>query len=275
MDYFRYIFYLGIVYVVFSLIWFFIEQGLKFLLKGGKEEQPWQGYFLKIVQYYFIASLTMMKAAEFLQTKPELANDAVMLYLLGAVILYLYLYGKYERSKQFSGLKVAISIMRGGQAKKIDIKQQSKYVPHIIGFTIIFYLMALQFPVLVGNSINNWFLVNINDFYDTFLIKWILGIIGFFFMLGMIIKGLSATGELVQHVIGLATGKPYVKKEPKNPFQNIGGFGNMGGFGGNQGNPFQNNNTTQQEPEEVDLDDEYVDFEIVEDDEEEDKDKKD
>jgi hypothetical protein len=271
MDYFRYIFYLGIVYVVFSLIWFFIAQGLKFLLKGGKEEQPWQGYFLKVIQYYFIASLTLLKASEYISTKPNLAQNAVVVYLLGGVILYLYLYGKYERAKQFSGITSTISMLRGGQMKKISIEQKTKYVPHIIGITIIFYLVALQMPTLVTNSLNNWFLVNINDFYDTILIKWILGIIGFFFMLGMIVKGLSATGELVQQVIGLLTGKPYVKKQPKNPFGNMGNFGGMGGFGNGQ-NPFQNNAPPQQEPEEVNLDDDdYVDFEYVDEDDSEKK----
>jgi len=266
MDYFRYIFYLGIVYVVFSLIWFFIAQGLKFLLKAGREEQHWQGYVLKVIQYYFIASLTLMKASEFIETKPELAQNAVVLYLLGGVILYLYLYGKYERAKQFSGISSTISMLRGGKMKKISIEQKTKYVPHIIGLTIIFYLISLQIPTLVTNPINTWFLVNINDFYDTILIKWLLGIIGFFFMLGMIVKGLSATGELVQQVIGLLTGKPYVKKEPKNPFKNMGNFGNMGGFGNNQ-NPFDNFNSNKEEEEKVDLDDdEYVDFEYVDED---------
>ncbi len=270
MDYFRYIFYLGIVYVVFSLIWFFIAQGLKFLMKAGKEEQPWQGYVLKVIQYYFLASLTLMKASELIERKPELSNKAVILYLLGGVILYLYLYGKYERAKQFSGITATIAMMRGAKMKKLTVEQKTKYVPHIIGITIIFYLISLQLPSLVYNPINTWFLVNINDFYDTILIKWILGIIGFFFMLGMIVKGLSATGELVQQVIGVLTGKPYVKKEPKNPFKNMGNFGNMGGFGNGQ-NPFQNNtpeNDTPEESEKVDLDDEYVDFEYVEDDEE-------
>lgn len=273
MDYFRYIFYLGIVYVVFSLIWFFIAQALKFLLKAGKEEQPWQGYALKVIQYYFLASLTLMKASEFIENKPQLANNAVVLYLLGAVILYLYLYGKYERAKQFSGISSTISMMRGGKVKKLSVAQKTKYVPHIIGVTVIFYLVSLQLPALVTNPVNTWFLVNINDFYDTILIKWILGIIGFFFMLGMIVKGLSATGELFQQVIGLITGKPYVKKEPKNPFKNMGNFGNMGGFGNGQ-NPFQNNtpeNDNPEESEKVDLDDEYVDFEYVEDDEEDPK----
>lgn len=273
MDYFKYIFYLGVVYVVFSLIWFFIAQGLKLLLRSGREERPWEGYFLKSIQYYFVASLTLLKASEYLQTKPNLYSNPAVLYLIGGIVLYLYLYGKYGRTKQFAGVRATFSMMRNGKISNLNIGQKTKYEPHIIGVTVIFYLISLQFPALVNHKLNLWFLTNINDFYDTFLIKWILGIIGFFFMIGMVIKGLSATGELVQILIGLMTGKPYQKKKPKNPFENLGNFGPFGDMN-NPNNPFKNTTPQQeQEEEEVDLDGEYVDFEIIEDDEEDDNDK--
>lgn len=268
MDYFKYIFYLGIVYVVFSLIWFFIAQGLKLILRSGREEQPWEGYVLKSIQYYFVASLTLLKASEYIALKPELSQNSAILYLLGGLVLYLYLYGKYERTKQFAGFKATFSMLRNGKVSSLSTADKTKYEPHIIGVTILFYLIALQFPVLINHKLNLWFLVNINDFYNTFLIKWILGIIGFFFMISMVIKGLSATGELIQVVIGLLTGKPYQKKQPKNPFENMGNFGPFGDM--NKNNPFgQQQQPQQQEEEEVDLDGEYVDFEIVDDEEEE------
>jgi hypothetical protein len=267
MDYFKYIFYLGIVYVVFSLIWFFIAQGLKLILRTGREEQPWEGYVLKSIQYYFVASLTLLKASEYLQQKPDLYQNPALLYILGGLVLYLYLYGKYERTKQFAGVRATFTMMRGGKINSLSTADKTKYEPHIIGITVLFYLVALQFPAVVNHKLNLWFLTNINDFYDTFLIKWILGIIGFFFMVSMVIKGISATGELVQIVIGLITGKPYQKKQRKNPFENM---NNFGPFGGNQQNPFGQQPPHQpqpQEEEEVDLEGEYVDFEIVEDDE--------
>lgn len=269
MDYFKYIFYLGVVYVVFSLIWFSIAQGLKLILRSGREEQPWEGYVLKSIQYYFIASLTLLKASDYLLEKPKLFQNPAILYLLGGIVLYLYLYGKYERTKQFSGLRATFTMMRGGKVNTISTADKTKYEPHIIGVIILFYLVALQFPVLVNHKLNLWFLASINDFYDTFLIKWILGIIGFFFMLGMIFKGLSATGELIQVIIGLLTGKPYEKKPPKNPFENMGNFGPFGDM--NKNNPFGQQNSPPEEEEEVDLEGEYVDFEIVDEDEEDDK----
>jgi hypothetical protein len=257
MNYFHYIFYLGIVYVVFSLIWFFIAQLPKYLLRGGRADQPWESYLLKSIQYYFIASLTLLKATEFVEDKSITGEKEIYFYIVGAVILYLYLLGKFERGKQWVFIRAGFSMMRNGQ---LNAPKSSflKYEPHLIGLIVLFYLVALQYPVLVTHSLNFWFLESINDFYDTIIIKWILGIIGFVFMLGMIIKGITTTGELVQTIVGVVTGKPYVKKQPKNPFQNMG----QHPFGGN---PFQQ--TTNEE--QVDIDDEtYVDFEYIEEDDE-------
>jgi hypothetical protein len=263
MNYFHYIFYLGIVYIVFSLIWFFIAQLPKYLLRGGRADQPWETYILKSIQYYFIASLTLLKATEFVEAKSITGEKEIYFYIVGAVILYLYLLGKFERSKQWVVVRAGISMMKTGnlgQQKTSNLK----YEPHLIGLFVLFYLVALQFPQLVSHSLNFWFLESINDFYDTIIIKWILGIIGFIFMLGMIIKGISTTGELVQTIVGWLTGKPYVKKQPRNPFQNMG----QNPFGGG---PFGQ----QEQNDKVDIDDDtYVDFEYIEEEEGEQGDEK-
>ena len=116
MDYLKYIFYLGIVYIVFSMIWFFIAKIPSILLSANRKETVWEGYILKTIQYYFIASLTMLKATEYMYSVNETKPDPAY-YVVGCIILYLYLYGKLERVKQFAGIKAGISMMRG---KKIS-----------------------------------------------------------------------------------------------------------------------------------------------------------
>lgn len=271
MDYFGYIFYLGIVYVVFSIIWFFIALLPKYILGGNREERNWEKYLLKSIQYYFLASLTLLKATEFLTRKSIIGENVIYFYLIGGIILYLYLLGKYERNKQMGMFRFAFSALKNGKLKNTTTNKAAKFEPHLIGSTIVFYLVALQYPILVAHKVNYWFLESANDFYDTVIIKWILGVIGFFFMLSMIVKGISATGELIQYIIGALTGKPYVKKPPKNPLER---FGGIGGFGGNDNkDPFgftNNQNTEANKEEKVDLEDDlYVDFEYVDEEENE------
>ena len=142
-----------------------------------------------------------------------------------------------------------------------NFQNTTKYAPHLVGLTLIFYASSFNYPLLIDNSINQWFLESINDFYDTIIIGWIIGCIGFFFLVNMIFKGINATGFLFQTIVALLTGKPAPKRKPKNP---LGKFGNMGKnnlFGGNS--PFGNREDSfpQNESEEADVDDDmYVDF---------------
>jgi len=264
MEIFKYIFFLGIIYIVFNIIWFFIALLPKYVL-GNKENNTQNAilnYIIKAAQFYFLASLTAIKALDFI-TKENIDPKQAPLYIvIGGIVLYLYLAGKLERNKMMFQLRSNL-----GNANS---RNASKYEPHLVGLTLILYAISFNYLPLIQNSINQWFLESINDFYNTIIIGWIIGIIGFFFLISMVFKGINATGFLVQTIIALLTGKPAPKRKPKNPFGKFGNMGNNNPFGGNS--PFGNveNQFPENEPEEVDVDDDmYVDFEVMDDEEDE------
>jgi hypothetical protein len=263
MEILSYIFFLGIIYIVFSIIWFFIALLPKYAF-GNKEnnlQNTILNYTIKAVQFYFLASLTAIKALEFIdeQTDP---NQRPLYIVIGGIVLYLYLAGKIERSKMMSQLRSNLGNSNSSIA--------SKYEPHLIGLTLISYAISFSYPQLIQNSVNQWFLVSIDDFYNTVIIGWIIGIIGFFFLISMVLKGVNATGFLFQTILALLTGKPAPKRKPNNPFGKFGNMGNNNPFSGNS--PFGNmgNSLPEVESEEADIDDDmYVDFEVMDEEEDE------
>jgi hypothetical protein len=266
MEILSYIFFLGIIYIVFSIIWFFIALLPKYAF-GNKEnnlQNTILNYTIKAAQFYFLAALTAIKALEFINENIE-SNQGPLYIIIGGIVLYLYLAGKIERSKMMSQLRSNL-----GNSNSSNV---SKYEPHLIGLTLILYAISFNYLPLIQNPINQWFLESINDFYHTIIIGWIIGIIGFFFLISMIFKGINATGFLFQTIVALLTGKPAPKRKPKNPLGKFGNMGNNNPFGGNS--PFGNTGAhlPENEPEETDIDDNmYVDFEVIdEDDEEENK----
>lgn len=271
MEILKYIFFLGIVYIVFSIIWFFIALLPKYLLGNRRDsaQNNILGYLIKSVQYYFLASLTAIKAIDFVQEENIDASQGPVYVVIGGIVLYLYLAGKAERNRAMVQFRSNL-----GNFSTTSLK----YEPHLIGITLIFYAIAFNYLPLIQNPINYWFLESIDDFYNTIIIGWIIGFIGFFFLLSMIFKGINTTGFLVQTVINFLTGKPAPKRKPKNPFGKFGQmgknnpFGNQNPFGG--GDPFQGDNPfPQQEAEDANIDDDmYVDFEIIDEDEEEEED---
>ena len=267
MEIFNYIFFLGIIFIVFSIIWFFIALLPKYVLgnNANSAQNAILNYIIKAAQFYFLASLTAIKAIDFIKKENIDPKQGPLYIIVGGIVLYLYLAGKLERSKMMFQFR---SNLGGGNSQNT-----AKYVPHLVGLTLIFYAISFNYPLLIDNSINQWFLESINDFYDTIIIGWIIGCIGFFFLVNMIFKGINATGFLFQTIVALLTGKPAPKRKPKNPLGKFGNIGKNNPFGGNSSFGNREDYFPQNESEEVDVDDDmYVDFEVMdEDDEEENK----
>lgn len=261
MEILNYIYLLGIIYIVFSILWFFITS-LPKVLSGGFTQNSLSNYIFKSVQYYTIAALTAVQTVYFIDNNPTIAGNMPFYIALGGLIIFLYLAGKTD--------KAIMSVQIQTNNNKIQLGGALKYEPHIVGISIILYILSFNIPVLMQNEIIKVLHAGILNFYDTFFIHFIISIIGFFFLFSLFSRGFAATGRLVEFIGHLITGKPLSQRKPKNnPFQN---FNNMGGFN-NGDNPFNfNQNIFEQfnrnnKEEEID-EDEYVDFEEIEDDEE-------
>ena len=256
MDILRYIYLLGIIYIIFSILWFFISSLPKFL-SGAFKTNSFSNYTFKSFQYYLISALTAVQTAYYIGSTPSLSGQVPFYIALGGITIFLYLAGKTD--------KAIMSVQIQSNNNKIQLGGALKYEPHIVGISIIIYLLSFNYPLLTQNPITEVLHSGILNFYDTFFIHFIISIIGFFFLFSMFSRGFSATGRLIEFINHIITGKPLTKrKTKKSPFGNM---GNMGDFTNNK-NPFNfNQNIFNQSKEEVEIDeDEYVDFEEIDDD---------
>lgn len=260
MDMLLYIYMLGVIYIVFSILWFFISSLPKFL-SGAFKTNSFSNYTFKIVQYFLIAALTAVQTSKFIENNPTLNGQAPFFITLGGIVIFLYLAGKTDKAI----MSVQIQSTKG----RIQLGGALKYEPHIVGVSIILYLLSFNFPILINNPITTTLHSGILNFYDTFFIHFIISIIAFFFLFSLFSRGFSAVGRLVEFINHIITGKPLSKRKTsqKNPFQNM---GNMGGFN-NGKNPFNMNSNIFNQNEETKVDEEvdegeYVDFEEIEED---------
>ena len=122
-------------------------------------------YTIKAAQFYFLASLTAIKALDFILKENIDTKQGPLYIVIGGIVLYLYLAGKIERNKMMSQLRSNL-----GNSNSSNV---SKYEPHLIGLTLILYAVSFSYLPLIQNPINEWFLESINDFYDTVIIGWI------------------------------------------------------------------------------------------------------
>lgn len=258
MDILRYIYLLGIIYIVFSILWFFISSLPKFL-SGAFKPNTFSNYSFKSIEYYLIAALSAVQTSHYIQNNPNLTGQVPFYIALGGIIIFLYLAGKTD--------KAIMSVQIQSKDNKIQLGKALKYEPHIVGISILIFIISFNIPILTHNPITIALHNGILNFYNTFFIYFIISIIGFFFLFSMFSRGFAATGRLVEVINHLITGKPLTKRKTsnKNPFGNM---GNMGGFT-NGDNPFNINKNIfnkNKEPEAEIDEEEYVDFEEIEDD---------
>jgi len=246
MEIVKFVFFLGIVYIVFSIIWFLLATIPKMLFRQTTSKEI-ESYILKTLQYYFIGSLTSLASLNFIEDNNITADSGPLYIVTGGLVLFLYLAGKMERNKMLFQFK---SIITKNFSTSI-----LKYEPHLIGGTMVLYAFSVGVPILVNNPINSWFLKSIHDFYNTPIIGWIIGFAGVFFLMTIVFRGINAVKKILLHINSLITGKPVEQKQSSTIFDQ---FKNMA----------DENNPINKKQEHVDLDDDiYVDFEEIEDDE--------
>ena len=238
MEILYFIFYLGINYIVFTVLWFLIVSFPKVVLKISFNS-TFSNYILKSIQYYLLAAITSLSTMKFYDKHPEFFSAFVF---LGGFILFLYLAGKMERNKMLFVIKAMIN-------KNLSSKTL-KYEPHLIGFVVTLYAFSFSIPILFNNPLNIWFIDIIGNIYETPVLGSVISFAGFIFLITMLIKGVNTIKKYWLILMAYITGNPIPNEPKENDFMN------------------QFNSTKNSMPNEdkIELDDVYVDFEEIEDD---------
>ncbi len=192
MDLIRLIFQLGVLFAIYSFIWFFIDLGLALLVAGRKRALP-EIYLIKAVKYLFLVNVTFLFALEKNNTL------SVLSVLPSASILVVYFLGKFQQKQR----QAQVLSQFGGRGFGLGFDFDKRYEIGVITLAVGLFLVLLVFPQYAENNIANWFRESIIDIEKTVIIGFIFKIIGFFFLLSMLLKMMNAFNYLI-------SGKPLV-----------------------------------------------------------------
>lgn len=230
MKIIEFTFILGIIFIIFNMIWSIFTLILQISSRGvGKVES----HIHRVVQGYFLASLTAIGAVNFYEA--EMEKNLFFWYLIGGFFLIVYLTSKSEERKKTARVMVQIN--------NFSIKPQIlKYEWIIILAVIGFYFTSFYYHNIIDIPLNHQFYSFIQGVFQTPIIGWIIGLIGCFFFLSMISRSIFTIRKSIQSVLILLG----IVKESK------------------QNNDFDSfEYSTDENGEDI-----YVDYEEVEDDEE-------
>ena len=188
MDTLNFIFRLGVIFAIFGFLWWIINTGFN-LIRGGRPKTQAETYILKFVRYFFLVDVTILFCLDLENWNIHLPR----LIIAGAVLL-MYFLGKLQNA-QFKRAFVQLqgALLNKGKEDVFSKKSEKLVVVLALAFFVFFSLQ----PNYAQNPVSTWFYDSILNIEDTPVFGFVFKIIGFFFMISIIMKMVNALNILV------------------------------------------------------------------------------
>lgn len=183
MNLLDFIFRLGVVFAIYGFLWGIIEVGV-FILSRGRKRSLTEVYLIKSVKYFFLADVTLL----FCMKGSEMGMVELDRVILAGIILLTYFIGKLQQSQN----RIMFSRFAGAGLPQTQPNFNIKAESIIIVLSLIIFALLWNFPQYAFNPISNWFHESIINIEDTPVFGFIFKVIGFFFLLSLIFKMMSA-----------------------------------------------------------------------------------
>ena len=182
MDIINFIFRLGVVFAIFSFLWWIIRLGIA-LLRSGRPRTLTEAYLLKFIRYFFLVDVTILFCWD--HSEGFLARDKT---IIAGLILLTYFLGKLQNAQfrtDFFKVQGAHNISFINNIKPMfNLKAEA----FVIVLSLAIFTGLIFFPEFAANPISDWFYESIIDIEGTSVFGFIFKVIGFFFMLSIIMK---------------------------------------------------------------------------------------
>lgn len=192
MKFIEIAFRLGVIFAIFGFIWGFFQLLLN-LIRGLRPKILIEEYSLKFVQYFFLVDVTFLFCINTQDDSQLLINELI----LSASILVLYFVGKLQNKQQRNTILKVSGTRISNLMPLFNLKAE---IAAII-FGIIVFTFFSFYPIYANNPISNWFFESIKSIEATPIFGFIFKIIGFFVLLGILMK-------IVNGITFLISGRP-------------------------------------------------------------------
>jgi hypothetical protein len=183
MELLNFTFRLGVVFAIFGFIWGLINIGVR-LLTIGRTRQTTEIYILKAVQYLLLVDVTFLICDTNEMSSMSHTNQLVF----GAFILLMYFVGKLQRRKE---KQIMIQFYANGLMRN-ETNFNLKAEIAVISLAIAAYLFFWTQPTFASNPLSLWFRDSILDIEETPIFGFIFKVIGFFFLVNIVLKVVNA-----------------------------------------------------------------------------------
>jgi hypothetical protein len=195
------IFRLGVVFAIFGFIWGFFQL-IYMLLRGRNTQNIGEAYLVKAIKYFFLVDVTFL----FTMDSNEINVNQLIITCL---VLVAYFVGKLQNQQKKMMMFQMVSNGMRQDLNKFNLKAEIG----VIVFAVLFFVGFIFFPEYAKNPLSIWFHQNILDIEKAAILGFIFKVIGFFFLVNIIMKMINAFTLLL-------SGAPIVQSSASTTFQN-------------------------------------------------------
>lgn len=203
MEFLRFIFDLGVIYIIFDLIWKFFLFMVRITL-GIDDHHSTPHYLFKGFGYYLLVSLTAVTASRYMETAAS--KGAIIFYsVIGILVLYFYITSRMQRMKMKARVRMDVMAVK-----------RMRYNSVFLFLSLLYYLLSMYFPYLARSGVTDWLFTSIESVYELLLFRWIIGFFAIIFLINILIKSALITQYLVFALLGRPLGLKANRQS--NPF---------------------------------------------------------
>ncbi len=202
MELLNFIFRLGVVFAIFGFLFGLFEIGLA-ILTAGRQKTLFESYAIKLIKYIFLVDVTFLFCL-------DISGETITQYnlVLTILVLLVYFIGKLQNKQQ----QQAMFQMMGNGFMNSQQNFNIKAEIGVIMATISVFILFIFLPQFAVNPASVWFHESIINIEDTPVFGFIFKVIGFFFLLSILIKMLNA-------FLYLLSGKAFIEVNSHTSFK--------------------------------------------------------
>jgi hypothetical protein len=189
------IFKIGVLLAIYGFIWFFINLLIS-LATGGRKKTIGEVYFSKGVKSIFLVNVLFLYGLDDGQNEIDLFN-----MIVSGLVLLLYFIGQMQKNEQQAAMMEKYSNILRGIGANSRFNKKAEII--VLSLSLLFYVSLFFLPDFAKNPIALWFYETVTGIEKTPLIGFIFKVIGFFFLLRILVKIFNGFTFLI-------SGKPFV-----------------------------------------------------------------
>ena len=183
MEIFEYIFYIGVINIVFSAGWKLLATLLSSLLSDLGVNKDSSFLVFKTIGYYILVSLAALVTVQHMHATYQLA--AMVYAITGTFVIYATIASNLERNRWRAVMNF--------ERKRIQVM---RYDGYLLMACIVLFIVTLLQPGIANLPLLHWLLQTIDHIFNAPVLKWVIGFFAFFYMLNILFRGIRFSDEL-------------------------------------------------------------------------------